>query len=381
MEKKLNQRFYIIPTIYILLTVLFFLLHFAQRINFSQAIGNIELTGQSTKGTMVKPSEIKKLNIYVNGMSFCFSSKDQLEVKTSDNIRHRIRLLDYSSSEDSFTLIFENNIVLVFKTDFSDNKISISAKLPETVPPIRELTLPFTEDRGFTLGYTEEDNTLVISNGETNFFIALTNEYSLNNNNDRIAITVIDNTPITFMIQETLVGKGRTAEKWYEQNDSDIISEYDKAVSNFLNNAFFGWNTRFNSKTGMWTDGEGIQQFDEITATSYLSESLVRGSYRTAASLIRTASVNRESELTAMTAPYLGNIVVEGEELFKTQKSRVNEIKTLISGNNRDLLFTDDLIKFMLNNQLEDRVDELLNIALTENSEEPSYETIKRLEI
>lgn len=379
MEKKLNQRFYIIPAIYIFMAAMFFSFHFAQRTNFSQVIGNIELTGQSTKGTMVKPSEIKKLNIYVNGMSFCFSSKNQLEVKTSDNIRHRSRLLDYSSSEDSFTLRFENSIVLIIKTDFSDNKISISANLPETVPPIKELTLPFTEDRGFTLGFTEEDNTPVISNGENNYFIALANEYTLNSDKDRIAISVLENTDITFMIQETLVGKGRTAEKWYEQNETDINKEYVISVSNFINSAFFGWNSRFNSKTGMWTDGTGIQKFDEITATSYLSESLLRGSYRTASSLIRTASVNLDDELTVHTATYLGNIVEKGRKYISVQNNLKREIEQLILGNDIKILDIENIMNFMLSNKLENEIENVMEIALGFQESEELSITLKRL--
>jgi len=381
MEKKLNRKLFIIPTIYLLLAGMFFYLHYSQRIHFSQAIGNIELTGQSTKGSMVKSSEIKKLNIYVNGMSFRFNSKNELIVKTADNILHKAELQDYSSNRESFTLHFENNINLIFKTDFADNKISISAVLPETVPSITALTLPFMEDRGFSLGFTEEDNTPVISNGETNFFIALTNEYKLDNESKNITIEVLDNTPITFMIQDTLVSRGRTAEKWYEQNDADIETEYETVVSNYVNNAFFGWNSRFNSKTGMWSDGEGIQRFNETTATSYLSESLVRGSYRTSASLIRTASVNVESDLTAQTAPYLGNIVEKGSKLITSQSILKQEINNLIANNSRDILKVNNLINFLLNNKLENEIENIMAIAMTATENEISTESIYRLKI
>ncbi len=235
------------------------------------------MTGQSTKGTMFKPSELKKLSIYVNGISFRFSSKDVIEVHTADDILHRASLLNYSTDSESFTLHFENDIKLIFKTDFADNKISISAELPETVPPIIDLTIPFREDRGYALGFTEEDNTPVISNGETNFFIALTNEYKLDNDSDSITILVPDNTPITFMIQDTLVGKGRTAEQWYDQNDTDLAAEFEAVVSNYVNNAFFGWNSGLTAKQGPGPMERAIRKFDETTATAYLSESLVRG--------------------------------------------------------------------------------------------------------
>ncbi len=381
MEKKLNRSLYIIPAIYLLLAGLFFYLHYSQTIKFSQAIGNIELTGQSTKGSMFKPSEIKKLSIYVNGISFRFSSKNVLEVHTADDILHRASLLSYSTDSESFTLYFENDIKLIYKTDFADNKISISAELPETVPPIVDLTIPIKEDRGFTLGFTEEDNTPVISNGETNFFISLTNEYKLDSDSDNITILVPDNTPVTFMIQDTLVGKGRTAEQWYDQNDTDLATEYESVVSNYINNAFFGWNSRFNSKTGMWTDGDGNQKFDETTATSYLSESLVRGSYRTSASLIRTASVNLDNELTAQTAPYLGNIFVKGIQLINSQKSRRNQIQSLINSESSDLFKEENLISFMFSNKLESSVDKVLSLALLAAEGESTTDSINRLSI
>ncbi|MDA3809502.1 MAG: hypothetical protein PF518_04135 [Spirochaetaceae bacterium] len=381
MNKKLNRKLYIIPAIYIVITAFFYYQHFSQKIIFSQAIGNIELTGQSTKGTAVKPSEIKKLNMYVNGMSFSFSSKRNLEVKTEDNIFHTSKLLDYSSNEDNITLHFENDINLIFKTDFADKKVSISAILPETVPPITELSLPFSEERGFSLGYTEEDNTPVISNGETNFFIALTNDYKLDNDHNIITINVSDSTPITFMIQETLVGKGRTAEKWYEQNNSKNNTEYNEIVSNFINSAFFGWNSRFNSKTGMWNDANGVQQFNEITATAYLSESLIRGSYRTSASLIRTASVNREDELTAQTASYLGNIVVEGKAFVSDQAKRKNKIISLIQNKDRNLFKEKDLIQFMKSNKLEKLISDVVNLAITNSESDSILDILYRLNI
>ena len=240
MKKKLNRKLYIIPAIYLAMTLFFFHQHYSQRIQYSQVIGNIELIVQSTKESLTKPSKIKKLYIYVNGMSFKFNSSQLLSIKTEDHIIHKSNLNKFSSTEDSFILHFENNINLKFSTDPSDNKISISAELPDTVPPIIELSLPFTEDRGYTLGYTEEDNTPVISNGESNFFLTFTNKYTLDNENKKIHIDVTDNNSVTFMIQETLVGKGRTAEKWYEQNGSISDSDYDNAVSNFINSAFFG---------------------------------------------------------------------------------------------------------------------------------------------
>lgn len=341
----------------------------------------MELTGQSTKGTMFKPSEIQKLNIYVNGISFRFNSKNELFVETADNILHKTELKNFDTDSESFILHFENNINLIFKTDFADNKISISTELPETVPPITALTLPFIEDRGFSLEFTEEDNTPVISNGETNFFIALTNEYKLDNHNKNITIEVLENTPITFMIQDTLVDKGRTAEEWYEQNDIDIAEEYNSFVSNFINNAFFGWNSRFNSKTGMWTDEEGNLKFNEITATSYLSESLIRGSYKTSSSLIRTASVNIESELTTLTSSYLGNIVTKGSEFLIRQTTLKREIINLISNNSRELLNKEKLIQFLLNNKLESKIKTVIKIALDAFDEEEISDSIKILKI
>lgn len=381
MENKLNRKLYIIPAVYLLLGALFFYQHYSQRKLFSQSIGNIELTSQSTKGTLVNSSEIKKLNMYANGISFPFSSSNSLSVRTSDDILHFSKLKNFESNEESFILHFENNISLIFKTDFADNKISIIADLPETVPPIKELNLPFLEDRGFSLTYSEEDNTPVITNGETNYFITLTNEFKLDNDNRVFVIETSESSPITFMIQETLVNKGRTAEKWYGQNDTNISAEYNTALSNFVNNAFFGWNSRFNSKTGMWTDGSGVQQFNEITAMSYLSESLIRGSYRTSASLIRTASVNLENSLTASTAPYLGNIVVKGRQLITSQLADRRKINTLIQEEDRELLQIENLINIIRNIKLEEEIPNIVNMALIKSNNESLSDTMNRLEI
>ncbi|MBB6482381.1 hypothetical protein [Spirochaeta isovalerica] len=381
MEKKIRRRFYIIPALYILMTGFFFFMHYTQQLSFSRAIGNIELTGKATKGTPVRPSEIKKLNMFVNGMSFLFNSRKVLTIETADGITHKSILTNYEEGENSFTLFFDNEIRLEFSTDFADNKISVRADLPETVPPITSLSLPFKEDRGFALGYTEEDNTPVISNGETNFFLAMTNEYVVDSQNDFIKIAVPDNNPVTLVIQETLVSKGRTAEKWYEQNSEDLSSEYSEAVSTFVNNAFFGWNSRFNSKTGMWTDAEGEQQFNETTARSYLSESLTRGSYRTSASLIRTASVALENELTAWSAPYIGNIVVETRDLISDQNLERREIIAQLDAENQAILSRENLLDFMRSNRLENQIDKVLTMSSSILDSDSLGRTITKLQI
>ncbi|MBN2657459.1 MAG: hypothetical protein JXR86_10385 [Spirochaetales bacterium] len=381
MEKKLSRRFYIIPALYILMTGFFFFMHYTQQVSFSRAIGNIELTGKATKGTPVRPSEIKRLNMFVNGMSFLFNSRKALQIETADGIIHKSVLTDYEEGENSFTLFFDNEIRLEFSTDFADNKISVRANLPETVPPIVNISLPFREDRGFALGYTEEDNTPVISNGETNFFLAMTNEYILDSQSDLIKIVVPDSNPVTLVIQETLVNKGRTAEKWYEQNSEDLSAPYSEAVSTFVNNAFFGWNSRFNSKSGMWTDAEGEQDFNETTARSYLSESLTRGSYRTSASLIRTASVALENELTAWTAPYIGNIVDESRDLISGQNLERRELTAQLESANQALLTRDNLLDFMRSNRLENQIDKVLAMASTIEDNDSLNMKITKLQI
>lgn len=380
MEKKLKRSFYAIPAIYLLLMSFFFFMHFSQRISFSRAIGNIELTGQATKGTPVKPSEIRRLNMYVNGMSFLFNSNALLKVTTADGIIHRSSLLDYSAEEDKFILNFENDINLSFATDFADSKIIINADIPETVPPIQELSLPFKEDRGFSLGYREEDNTPVISNGETRYFLALTNEFSVDSEKQNIIIDIPDNNPVTLVIQETLVDTGRTAENWYDQNTEELASDFSESVSTFINNAFFGWNSRFNSKTGKWTDGEGQEQFNEETVTSYLAESLIRGSYKTSANLIRTASVPLENELTAWTAPYLGNIVVKGKELLNTQNLERRDLISMLDKKDEAILQYPNLFDFMRSNNLENRVEDVLLMAM-ELDEDAVFQSISKLEI
>lgn len=341
----------------------------------------MELTGHATKGTPVKPSEIKNINMFVNGMSFLFNSSKVLRIETADGIIHKSRLIDYKAGEDRFLLYFANDIELEFSTDFADNKISVKAVLPETVPPVVKLSLPFREDRGFDIGYTEEDNTPVLSNGETKYFIAMTNDYVLDTQNNVIQIDVPDNNPVTLVIQETLVNKGRTAEKWYEQNSDDLTEEYNDAVSTFINNAFFGWNSRFNSKTGMWTDAEGKQQFNEITANSYLSESLTRGSFRTAASLIRTASVDLKEELTAWTAPYIGNIVQESRALIADQRQKRTELLAKLNKGDTSVLYEPDILNFMRSNNMELPMAKLVDMALGLDQEGSLKDKIAALSI
>jgi hypothetical protein len=131
----------------------------------------------------------------------------------------------------------------------------------------------------------------------------------------------------------------------------------------------------------MWTDGSGIQQFNETTAMSYLSESLIRGSYKTSASLIRTASVNLENSLTTSTAPYLGNIVVKGNELIASQNMERSNINALINNKNKDLLQINNIINYMLCNKLESKIPQVVTLASKASSGETLSASLLRLKI
>ncbi|MFP4444527.1 MAG: hypothetical protein ACLFST_15515 [Spirochaetia bacterium] len=364
MNTRINKVYFIIPVLYIGVIFLLLFLQFSGGEFFSEAYRGISVSGSFE--TVPEQQEVKRiaeLKVERQGISFNFGSNSPLQFINDDGAVYVAALVDYTSLDNGFELIFEGNIIFQFIINSTDD-MEIVPILPPGIKEMESVRLPFEFRKN--ADYKDTGSTVTVTVDSSAYDLYLPPDTELHNAEEYISIPLesLASHPIRYIAKDTVERDTAETTDWYSRSDIIIDFEtYQETINTFLSSAYAGWKTnRYDSRTGTWLIGDE-REFKESILTAYLAESLERNEYSRAFNEMRTTADKHPNSITMLSAPFLGNVERKYRAFNAEADQELSRISELIETNNPELFQIDDLFAFVLHNGSHSLYQKLINFT------------------
>ena len=335
------------PLVYVAIIAALFYLQLSSAASFASQIGHISLVGEVFRSPRRGEDRIKTLQILGSGITFPFSRSSPIRIRTKDGLLHKEKPENYRVLDEGFIVNMGEKISLFLRQD-PDNpeviRISLDAKHPDS---IRSLSLPFFLMQGFTLKaagglpvvsiygqFPEEVTVLSLPLGAR-----------VDLESHRIILTSREEGFGNIIVKKGNSDVADPYAYWLSQQ-GDILSrsEFDRLAADYLSRAREGWeNSRFDRKTLTWeTRGEG-RGFNEEAAIALLTETKGTQAYPALLERMKFAAEQAGRELSLLSAPALGNIIVKADHTRRSIKLKRENILALIRRGGAEVFQYSDL--------------------------------------
>lgn len=327
MKTTVSRRFYSVVLIYVLLALTFLFLHLFRMERISGITGNLRFTGYNTRSTLRYPEQIRQIKLYFNGIELSFSPFHRLKAVTSDGISHPLQLESMEQEGQTVLLHFSNDVTLRFISDTHSKKVTLSPELPLTIPPMEQLLLPSQWMDGFELVEEEGLFQLVKAEEELSYYLTAPANTVLEGPNNRMVVDVSNNILRDIVLEETLTGTGRTLTDWYEkEGDGELQGILVSEIQDYRNDVFLSIRGRMENN-GELTHPENGTYFSERALTAVMTEALDRNQYQSIQRDLGAHTARNRARLSYRSAPYLGDIVVQGSAMVSSDWRLLTQVK------------------------------------------------------
>jgi len=194
------------PLAYILLAIGFLTMHYTREKNFSAVVGEIEIRGKSTVGTVFSPSKIRKLVVAAAGLELLFDRLNTAVLTTEDGIRHRLVIDDWSKGDNFVSIFLSDGAGIEVSSSGYNGAFNLSTVIPATIPPVKSFEFPL-QPAGNVDVTIRRDNTLTIKTDGTEYMLTLPPNSIWNRKLRRLVV----NTEINQVLSESHQGVGISA--------------------------------------------------------------------------------------------------------------------------------------------------------------------------
>ncbi len=337
---KLPVRYYVVPSIYLIIIAALLYGYFGGAERVKQSVGDLTVTAlypARSVGGNRSPSE---LSVRFADVEFVLHPFGLLTAGRGTESR-RSEVLDYSIDPDSVTVRFSDNTEIVFANRATD-RVEIEVRAPD------EKVVRVGLKVAAAL-YRPDARVPVYTSGET---VAVLPADSLYDEATGV-LWLVDGTA---GVTELLSGTDKTDPlmTWLRHRyDHHAVGEgiepaVDAARSKFLDLVYDGWiGERYDAATETWLDAEGSATFDEEVFSLMVSEVLRRGEFRSLYARILRIARSHATRLTYRSAPILGNVVALGRTLQPEDEKAVGRIRELLESNDPRVFAGRQLVPFV----------------------------------
>ena len=387
MAKKIGKKYYIIPTLYILIISLLVYMHFGVKKQFSESYLYITLSGTAKSSNKNHEKNILSLDVTIYGIKFCFSNSTPLKIESSNGTVSRLFITGYQKNSNSIDLFFTDN----FKINISTQKGRETGFIikPESSSftgaggangGIKKISISFDVDKRGTL--FRSSNFPIFgykTDGSIYFLTAVGNDSTIDIKQKEISLLPYRNN-FAITISESEKGLEDPNTFWLAKNNTDILqksNDEDIAEQLFIDNAFKGWRIdRFNREDGKWFNKNKQPVYSKEVVSALGSELVRRRAVAVNQWIFRLAD-SRNSD-----AKYLETALINGN-LFPAYSHRqeqdiaiIQEITAKIRRNDISVFLIDDLVKIIVNSGPYSLIQELFVMAEKFNIESPDIKTV-----
>lgn len=368
MKRSVPARYLLIPSAFLIVSLLFLTRSFIKTERFSGIVGNISYIGHSTLPSRLAPARTRDVKIFFNGIEFNFTPFSRLNIVTSDGIDHPLDLLEFTVESDRLVLEFKNNVSLLFISDIQTKKVTLLPGLPLTIPPINEVALPAQTMEGFALVREDKTDLTKMVGENENYYVTFPSDTVINLEEKRINLNVSNNIIKSIVLEETLTGSGRTLQDWYEQEGSLLNSTiYRTSLTQYTDKALQSLQNHLDTRTGLITrpDEERSTYFSEKGLIAYVVGAIPRGQYNNAVSALQVGATLQTSQMTYLGSTFFDDVVNKGNALIVNDWKRAQEFEDQLAALDKSLFSQRDLLNYFdTQYNLYKRAEDLYRFAL-----------------
>lgn len=392
MKKKIKKLYFIIPLVYILVILIFFLFHFLGKDPLkSESIGYLKMSGTKSRSAPFSEQEIVDLNAHFGGFNLGLSGSSPLMVEYRGGQREDCKIETYT--------VFEKNIEIRYTTGLSlsinvsgdlGTRAAISVKEFPAIGSVAKLLMPYKINGK----NKEKPGGVPVVSCRTSFeqfFLSLQYGSFIDEANKLLVIECSEKNDLPLVCIE----KGEKEYRdpylyWYLEKTYPVTGEeYYERVDQYISRAYDHWiSGRYDEDRDKWVNKDNSYLFDETIAKGLLSESLRistlenesgiqgftsrelrsyrRREYNRAGSLIVSAYEKRIREkpkeiLPFLTSPFLGNLERVIEKFRVDDSILLKQVENLILKEDPAVFKTPHLLLLLLDRGNISLVDELVS--------------------
>jgi len=377
MKRKFPLWYWVIPLLYIGVVLFFFYLQFSAKEQFSEKVGNLVISGESSRGRGLNKQVIHGLNIHINGFEFNFSKKNPLIIQIEDETEIKLAVKSFYTFSKGIDLQFAEGLTIRFTIqDESGDTLALEPIVSSKFLDYLTLSIPLD----ITQIKTEKIAGLPLyslNSDSGSYFISLPHGSDINLKTKHLLLKrELDNQDITVYIERNGNRKVNPYLYWFSKSESFVdIKEFEAGLNTFIDESYQSF------QKIQFQDTESSLQAESIIAALF-SESLNRGDYQkiffpAVRQFRRVMAANPGELLPAYTTPYLGGLQKYYNYSRKQESNQIKKLTDQIKNSDLSLLQLPHLLRFILNHAPFSLIEEV--IRLTDGIDIDKYSTAELL--
>ncbi|MBN2440981.1 MAG: hypothetical protein JXJ04_06535 [Spirochaetales bacterium] len=390
MKKKIKMLYVIIPFIYVLVIIVFFLFHFMGKDPFkSESLGYLTISGARSRIGLFSKQEISDLKAHFGGFQLIFSGGTPLVFESEDGKREICKVDTYSIFETAVEIKYTNGLALRIRVtgDSGDRADIMINKLPLHLQSGNILI-------HFLIGGTDIERpggipVLSCINSFEQFFLSLSDNSQIDYDNKILVLKNFNNSTSVISIEKGKKEYQNPYLYWLlTKTDSSLPPEYEETVNDYISLSYNNWiSGRYRRDESKWVNKDGNAFFSEHIINAMLSESLRRSpgnnEFRRALSIAGSAIEQRKSEerkviLPFLSSPFLGNLEMAVKKFQEEDSIVLKEVEGLILKENPGVFLIPHVLLLLLDRGNISQIDELVSRVIN-NADPDKVDTATRL--
>lgn len=339
---------------YILIIFGIFVIQFTIGKTFYYTIGAMSVSGRDDVDETGNRTPLLPLHIVANGLDFYITDQTPITAKTSNNEELSLKVLEYKKTEDSFSVICSNDVLIDFTSYLSETveTVRISVSMPSEIETIY---FPWKLTQSARL--ERQDEQIFLRYGKDRFIFR--GGYGFGNSDDTSELPhLILSSSKKTAFYETYIQS--------ESLDFDSIrripiasdEEYTKTKQLFRERALDYFSSVISSRN-----------YNEELLTAYMAEKAFNGEYAKALVFAPSSLLPKEKRSYISTTFY-GNLVQNDNSLAAYQRKFLSGIESGIARAEISVFDREALIPFLINNSRANLISALEKIASNAKQED-----------
>lgn len=346
--KHKSSRVIALSLLYILIIFGIFVIQFTIGKTFYYTIGAMSVSGRDEVDEKGNVMPLLPLHIVSNGLDFYITDQSPIIAKTNDNKELALKVLEYKKTDDSFSIVCSNNVLIDFTSYTSEtaDTVKIAASFPFEIDTVyfpwkltqsarlerqdEQIFLRYGKDRfifrgGYGFGNTDDSSELphlILSSSQRTAF------YETYVQSQSLEFDMIPRIPIA-------------SDEYYNQVKQSFR---EKALSYFSNNI-------------------AAKNYNEDTLTAYIAEKAFRGEYSQALTTA-PASLLPKDKRTYKSCSFYDNLVQNEKSLASADKKNLTDVENGIAKGVLSPFHKEGLIPFLVNSSRTNLIPALEKTAL-----------------
>ena len=339
---------------YILIIFGIFVIQFTIGKTFYYTIGAMSVSGRDDVDETGNRTPLLPIHIVANGLDFYITDQTPITAKTSNNEELSLKVLEYKKTEDSFSVICSNDVLIDFTSYLSETveTVRISVSMPSEIETIY---FPWKLTQSARL--ERQDEQIFLRYGKDRFIFR--GGYGFGNSDDTSELPhLILSSSKKTAFYETYIQS--------ESLDFDSIrripiasdEEYGKTKQLFRERALDYFSSVISSRN-----------YNEELLTAYMAEKAFNGEYAKALVFAPSSLLPKEKRSYISTTFY-GNLVQNNNSLAAYQRKFLSGIESGIARAEISVFNREALIPFLINNSRANLISALEKIASNAKQED-----------